>query len=236
MAGIKQMVRFLFAAVIAIGGMTCCAYAKTDLSGIKSVAIVSALPSVMYFVKPNMFHYEPPKAVTIDDWKINEHVENRIRSLLSARFEVRQISNMPVNLEGCMNCEYLLPRTSDIDAYIFVSTGVTRTGLMSEATGIEIDYLPRAWEPDKAAVEAIYDLSVIDARTGRILTSEEARLPEAFSWGEHYKLVKELDGSVWPSDAQGITVEQKQALRDAVFGLIDESIPYMIQYMSLDGS
>src|SRR5665213_929498 len=220
--------RYLFAVMLALSILSPgVALAGEDLRAIKSVAIVSTISNVMHLVRHGV------RDVQIADWGLNEEVESKLRTLLSKRFEVLQPSKLSENLAGCLPCADLLPKTSDVDAYILVSTGITRSGLMTEAMGIEMDYHSMVWSKDKAAVFAIYDLSVIDARTGRVFAREQGMLPDVFSWGEHYKPVMDMDGSVWPRDDQDMTADQKRTVHDAVFGMMDRSLPFMVQYMKL---
>ncbi len=221
------------------------AKAPDPLADIRTVIVVSALGNdvawqdIIYFDTSNT---NDRHLVYHPDWNPDDIVKQKAVDALSGRFTVMDESVAPDLLEG------LLPGTTEtissklqerfagvtpmqgLDAYVIIHLRPSVEGLTGTLhfDGLNVVRMVGAFNDTYFNVAADFQVTVIDARTGKAIASERARHPmvEGNIFMGPIAPWEQCEKSLWAPTPEALTDEQKQQLRDEFYALAVKSLPY----------
>jgi len=202
-----------------------------------TVAIISALTDSIHLEETGwtIFDYQND-AVPLPGWGIDARIEKEIASQISAaQTTIASVDTKKLaDCEDFKACAALLPKTSEIDAYVVVLKDETLGFSPRDRwSGIGLFHGQGFSDRFKAVLHVIYTIAVIDAKTGRIIRSEQGRLSETVFGGEHSKPTTSLNPNIWPGDGSKMTEEQKNTVKSAAIPLIEDSLRFTLKELGL---
>jgi hypothetical protein len=176
------------------------------------------------------------------DWKVDEHIERRIGQALSARFKVAapmpdELASRGADVWGtddmAENFRKLAPRP-DIDAYVLVVTAIDSEDFYPTDTvlvpiwGLGLYHLT-GFLPDGTWVFAVFDVVILDAKTGQEIARQRGRTAGEWNYASDI-----ADDRLWPNEAdKPLRPEQIPPIRDAITALVDKSVDWTLRKMEL---
>ncbi len=230
-----------------LAGTTASARSADPLANIHSVLVVSALGSevawedIAFFVPGSE---SDRHLVYHADWNLDEIVRQKAVEALKARFAIIDESVSSDLLEG------LLPGTEEtisaklqqrfagvtpmtgLDAYVIIH--LRPLSVEGFTTTIHVDGLSLrrtvAFNEDYISTAADFQVTVIDARTGKALSSGIAQHPEQVGNFLMGPIVPQeaCDKALWAHTPKDLSDLQKQQIRDAFYALTVKSLPYAL--------
>ena len=207
------------------------------------VAVVSRLSDTFYAVleTPRMFSVSQVRRGEVDvpDWKIDEHIEQRIGQALAARFSVAPLTagegrgvDIWVSDEAAGNTRQFGTR-SDIDAYVVVAVSVDSSDFYTDGLGLVPIwglgfYHLKGMLVDRAWLYAVFDVVVVDAKTGNEIARQRGRV--AGNWNYASDIA---DERIWLHEDRAPRPEEVALVRDAITALVDQSVDWTLEKMEL---
>jgi len=212
------------------------ALAQDPYAGIHTVGIVSAIGDRLEFADTGFSWTggDGPAAADIGAWNIDQWTVQQIANALGNRFVVQpvQVNLAPLySCNGRQQCETVMPRGGDVDAYIiaFKAVAADPLGGRSDIRGIGLYHHPGflgVGEID--SVYAIYAIAVVDAKTGTIIDYGTARLDDEHAFGEHFNPIERVPDSIWPDSPPQLSAEQQLTVRNAAKRLIATTVHHAL--------
>lgn len=214
--------------------------AKTaDYKNIHTVAVISALGS-QFVMHNNHFIAPIERQLDIQDWKIDEEIEIRLKQYLSNRFSFKQVSfdhaalakisdgqfgGLGSNFSGFLRS---LP-TDQVDAYIVVRRGLAYSAPGIEGLGLENgapfgDATPVVWTN--------FEINIVDAKTSKVIAEAYSRVrlrdntPPSFS-GIFASDILKVD------DKFNLSDKQKLVLHETVSSALNLSIVETLRTLNI---
>jgi hypothetical protein len=213
----------------------------SDGRPVRSIAVISRLGdgvNVMYV--PTFLPASEAKHgfVPIPDWKIDEHVEQRIGLALGGRFSVLPLSAGEVAGRGTdiwntddvgENFRKIGPR-AEVDAYVLVVTAVDADDIGNAPVPLfGLGFYHRTNMLVKIdAVYAVYDLMILDAKTGRELARQRGRIDGLWNLAS-----KRVDSKLYAGEGKMPSGEQLAGIRDEITALMDEGSDWTLKKLKL---
>jgi hypothetical protein len=158
-------------------------------------------------------------SVSVGDWTLNAKAESAVSYSLSAGFHI-----VPAGDPNADAIVIISPR---------VGPALGAGPMQVPMTAIGVLHVNSPFGRFKAVVHAMYTLSVVDAKTGAVLTSASGKLPNTDFFGEHADPIEELPASVWPDNPKMLANGQRAAIKESVERLLAGSLRYTSQTLLL---
>lgn len=241
----RRFLGLALAALVVISSAAARDLKTTDGRQVARVAVVSRLGDTFYAVleTPRIFSVSQVRRgeVPVPDWKIDEHIEQRIGHALAARFSVVPLTagevagrgvDIWVSDEAAGNTRQFGTR-SDIDAYVVVSVSVDSSDFYTDSLGLVPIwglgfYHLKGMLVDRAWVYAVFDVVVVDAKTGNEIARQRGRV--AGNWNYASDIA---DDRIWLHEDKVPQPEQVALVRDAITSLVDQSVDWTLKKMEL---
>jgi hypothetical protein len=174
---------------------------EVSTDGIASVAVVSAFADSFSFSTPrDALHHAELVQTPVDEWKLDQDVEQIARAALTRKFAVRHAELDRAVLARIVLREGVRPKieglvpSAEVDAYVLILKAF-RAGTGSSGPGL----WNQDWMGRSTYAYANYAIVLVDARTLKVL---KAALPlMAPRSNVAFPLVR-VDGSLWPDGAK----------------------------------
>jgi hypothetical protein len=213
----------------------------SDGRPVRNVAVMSRLGdgvNIMYV--PTFVPVSESKHgfVPIPDWKIDEHVEQRIGLALGGRFTVVPLSAGEVAGRGSdiwgtddavENLRKIGPR-AELDAYVMIVTAIDSDDIGGAPVPLfGLGFYHRTNMLVKIdAVYSVYDLMILDAKTGREIARQRGRMD-----GQWNLASKRVDSKLYAGEDKMPSGEQLAGIREEVTSLLDESSDWTLKKLKL---
>jgi len=222
--------------------------AADALAHVKTVGVISTLGRAftLQFIGFTVFN-NTEKPLPIEDWKIDERVEARVKAHLGARFEFRAVDYDPAafalpkkSVWGSPSAAKAVKDLPDqgLDAFILVTPQWTeeanyRRPFPIGGLGVIRDGDDMRGRPvDK--VHAIYEITIVDAKTKAVLAQSHAAIPKKAAFG-FASPVRRMVVSQPRDDPATMPPQRKYEIREEVEGLLDLSLDFTLFRMGLTG-
>ena len=240
-------------AVLAITSpMVACVTTQTKvpqetLANIRTIGIAAALGDEFSFVSYGMTIMSNDRRKTfVPEWHWDRLALQKMQTGLSGKFSVSTVETDKESLLRVAKTPYetlaqqaftaITKPMQPPDAYLVILRGNERDlsgsrtvdGIGAFREDRVIRYVPQY------AVYAIFDLLLIDAKSGRLLAASEGRIgcPECIAADS--VAIRRIEGSSqWPADFPSLFAQYRDQLRDAEAGLIGDSISWTLKQMGL---
>jgi hypothetical protein len=244
----RRAIAWIFPAVLAAASAGSAAKTGTDpYAGIHSIGVISAIGHSVALKNVGMTVFSnSEEPIPADDWQLDETALAIISSELSARFTITPIvadktafstpdtswffgSSVP--LERLVS---QLPPRSDIDAYLVLYPTSFRDPAFQtnqDLRGLGLYRHLYGFEHALVAY-AFYDVSVVDAHTGKIIKGQVGHVARSGIFASGLPFVP-CQESVWSDTAAQMREDQKQTLRLSLISLIKWSLPQTLVYLDL---
>jgi hypothetical protein len=174
----------------------------------KNVAIISVIGNDYQLVHESAFRTLPRKTiVSRPDWAMDARVEQRAAEALSKRFTIKSASvdraaltqtgkgRLDYNIELDMSA---LPMREDIDLYvIFAKADIRLFSLYAGGSGLGV-MRHITLLPDVTRLYAIFGMIVVDAHTGKVVTTRLAAPPAG---NDNPVPAVSVNAALWPEGA-----------------------------------
>lgn len=214
---------------------------------VRTVAVISRLGDGVNIVQPpTVFsnHRARRGYLPLPGWKIDERIEQRISQSLAARFTVTPLTAVEVATRGSDSwtnedaVENLRKwgLRPEIDAYVLVVTAVDGDDFANSDETFFGDtplYGLGFYRRDDLlvwtyAVYAVYDVLIVDSKTGGEIARQRGRVDGAWNYAGRY-----VYGKFWTTDDRLPQGDEIPPIRDAVTALVDESVDWTLRKLRL---
>jgi hypothetical protein len=209
-------------------------------ASVHTLAIVSELGNDIYvedigFTRLGYTHY------TLQlEWDLDRYIGQRIADLLRGRFTVvpsridpKIFAQRPLLGHLTASAANELQAKSDSgrpDAYVVVYPDSVIAG---EPEGVVVSHQRGLFGKEHNSLAAVYQVSVIDGRTGTRIDYGTAKFPATgFLTGKTEPLVH-CDSALWAPSPERLTEKQKNTIKSEITALIEESLPYALSGANL---
>jgi hypothetical protein len=240
-AGYDMVLRTLGLLVsVFLGACAPMTVAPIQSQAIKRVAVISAVGDTFTVKKIGITVFgNEQKEFPIEPWGVDEFVVNKLRGVLSARFDVRPMAyqrsafNAGSGTQAIADVVRVQSRSQDIDAYIVVSKGSAHYR-NSNQNVYGLGVVERAGLGDSAVhLHAIYWMTVVDGHSYSVMASAPAvplgqtllSVTDAIGG-----LSRQIDKSWIPDSVDPV---QNAKLKGAVLELLDQNLPGTLQNLKI---
>lgn len=216
----------------------------TDGQQVARVAVISRLGDRFHAVletPPGFFSGGQVRRgeVLVPNWKVDEHIEQRIGRALAERFSVAPPTAGGVEGAEIWSVDDMVdsirksgPR-SDIDAYVFVTTAINSSHYNIDALSLVPIWGLGIYRLDRILVSgtwvyAVFDVVILDAKTGTVIARQRARVAGEWNYASDI-----ADDRLWPNEDEAPQPEQVAQIRDAITALVDKSVDWTVKKMEL---
>jgi hypothetical protein len=224
-------------AVLLLAGCAPAMVAPEKMQAIRRVAVISAIGDKFSVRKIGFTAFgNDLKRFPIDAWGIDPFVVNKVRSVLAGRFEVRPFAYQRAafdttgnNFDKIADAVRAQATSTDVDAYIVVSKGMSRYAGNNIVYGLGI--LQGSALETGVWVYALYWITVVDGHNFAVVANSPAfPLDQTmFALGIKGPSTK-VDESWLPT---ALDAAQNMRLKGAVTDLLDRNLPGTIENLKL---
>ena len=244
-----RRIRLCLAAALAVAGCTTTEVAPEKAAAIKTVGLVSALGEEVRLQHVGLTVFSNDLHTTKLDWQLDRHVLDRLAQHLGARYQIRPVSYDKAPLLKASTKEWIhtdRPTLAEalrttvpagaVDAYVVVVPtymGDTAYRTNQHVYGVGAYTRGVFSERSRANAFAAYRIALIDGKTFTSLADTAALIPSTERWVGEDVPFRPIPSAGLKNRLDDMRREDLAALRDAVVGLLDTSIPYTLKKMKL---
>lgn len=220
-------------------------FKTSDGRPVRNIAVLSGLGEQV-----DLHHIEPSvpitvytahsRLITIPGFAIDDYVERKVTSLISARFNVvpTRPRDYALDFGGAgseratvRQIKALAPR-DDVDAYIVIyrDERAVEPGALLNFIGLGLYHRVSLFR-EITDVYAAYRLLLVDARSGETIVAREGGI-ETGLWDSSLAR-KRVDNTRWPGKFAPLPPEGVTQLRDDLYRLMDESLEWTMKELEL---
>ena len=216
------------------------------LAHVRTVGVISTIGQafILQFIGVMRFSNKE-KPLPIDDWRIDEHIEARLKSELGGRFTFKPIEYdprlfaLPKSSIGLISRPTATRAVKDlpdqgVDAFILVTPSWRTDGrfyISALCGGLGI-YRLNTGHVEASVIHAFYQVTVVDAKTRKVLAQRLAEIPEKASFG-YAAPARELAPWAWEDDPETMMPRRKAHLRAELLSLLDASLDFTLERMGV---
>ncbi len=218
--------------------MTAAAQAATDVTGIRTVAVVSLLKNDLQLQTTGMTRFDNSSNAVATGWDLDGTVQRRVAAALGGRFQLRNATLPPGlfdHLEGGLfesprsilaKRIQALPAPAGVDAYLIV---VPQWGLMRDETRGIFAYHDAGLLTGKGTLISLpYGIGLYDVHSGKFLGGGNGEIPWAGTFSGYGEPSEECADDFWPGEPAALNDTQKAQIRQEAFSLLERSVPFAL--------
>ncbi len=227
--------------VAALGAISS-SHAAADYSGIKSIAIISAIGDELTISSlGGTIFSRSQNTIAINSWLVDDLISKRSAELLQPRFAIIPLSDerqkflqvtpnsSPGSLSGALKT---LPKAEGVDAYVVIlkSSRKNWPWIGQDVTGLALSRNATLGAPEWYRAHTLYAIYVFDARS---LQQVDWRIAKS---SDKYPLpwpVMQADAALWPTDGRTLKPEQAERLKTMIADLLNDSLQESFRRMKL---
>jgi len=246
--------RRLIVAALGLFLLSGCASAPTsvseaDRSAIKTIAVQSFFGDNIRYEYVGSTVFTNKVATLSVDWNLNGYIRDKLVSELRGRYEIKPaLSGYDKGGEGDAIDQAIATlraahQPGYVDAYVIVTYSMSNDQISHSNQylfGMGLYAKGRMFLDPAAAAYTDYYVTVVDGRTFKSLAEVPAGVPADISYnpisaaiGSYRIPFRMLSSSMAVDDINALTPQQRETLRQALVGLIDEALPLALQRIHL---
>ncbi len=228
-----------------LAGTVASARSANPLADVHTVLVVSAVGNDVKWQHsaPGFLHLDRPTLTYHTDWKLDAFLAQKVKDALRDRFTVIEDEVDPTLLEDLMpgTPESIAAKLNErfanitplqgLDAYVVIHSrpdDVDNPFISMSFDALGVNRAVPIIGGDKTFAFANYQVSVIDARKGKVIASGLSMGVQKILW-ERAQPIVSCDNSIWSDTPEQLSDAQKQQLQAEFLALTAKTLPYALE-------
>ena len=215
---------------------------------LNTIALVPRLGDTLTWQHVGLIVFQNETARPKGNWNLDESVTQAIETNLSSKYQLQRFTGLDSPPDGNESMQDVIEKlrkvgAGNVDAYLVITQGgwgdqIGNTNQVLHGLGVYSRSGAFSGSPSLVAVYAVFDMTLVDGHTFKILGKGFGMLPSSGgSIGDAingYRLpYEELPLSAWSKSYDVLPPDRAKTLREAMERVIKQSTPLGLQRMKL---